>query len=334
MGYPPDENGGSRMPALTIVATGAGAGVMLVAALIGGTTGALTAAANRADLGCATSDHPGATTVAGDIPADYLRLYRMAERAYGIPWTVLAAIGHIESHHGRDQRVSHAGARGPMQFIPSTWATYGLDGDDDGRRDPTDPADAIPSAARYLRANGAPAHLREAIFAYNHLWSYVDDVITYAHRYAAVGPAETSDDGCGYAGPVLAPTEIAAKVIAYARAQLGKPYIYGGTGPTGYDCSGLTMMAYRAAGVAIPRLSDAQYWFGAKIPRGQEAPGDLVFFDYRHGHSGPGHVGIVYDVPRGLMLVAPHTGANVRVQSYRDYPGGYVGFTRPYARHS
>ena len=92
------------------------------------------------------------------------------------------------------------------------------------------------------------------------------------------------------------------------------------------------MMAYRAAGIAIPRLSDAQYWFGAKVPPGQEASGDLVFFDYKPGHSGPGHVGIVYDVPRGLMLVAPHTGANVRVQSYRAYPSGPVGFTRPYAR--
>ncbi|MCO6008505.1 NlpC/P60 family protein [Actinoallomurus purpureus] len=164
-------------------------------------------------------------------------------------------------------------------------------------------------------------------------WAYVANVIAVARRYAAARPVEATDDaGCGYAGPVQAPTVIAAQVVAYARAHLGKPYIFGGTGPAGYDCSGLTMMAYRAAGIAIPRLSDAQYWFGAKVPPGQEAPGDLVFFDYKPGHSGPGHIGIVYDVPRGLMLVAPHTGSNVRVQSYRDYPGGYVGFTRPYAR--
>src|SRR4051812_30641832 len=74
-------------------------------------------------------------------------------------------------------------------------------------------------------------------------------------------------------GSATAPNEIAAKVIAYAKDQLGKPYIYGGTGPAGYDCSGLTMMAYRAAGVTIPRTSDVQYWYGIKVPDGQEAPG-------------------------------------------------------------
>jgi cell wall-associated NlpC family hydrolase len=321
------------MAALTIVAAGAGTGVMFMAALIGGTTGALTAAGGTAP-GCATTDQPGVSRAADDIPAEYLRLYRATGSAYGIPWTVLAAIGHIETHHGRDQRVSGAGARGPMQFMPGTWATYGLDGDADGRADITDPADAIPAAARYLKASGAPARLREAIYAYNHSWTYVDNVIADARRYAAARPTEAADDtGCGYAGPVQAPTAIAAQVVAYARAQLGKPYVFGGTGPAGYDCSGLTMMAYRAAGIAIPRLSDAQYWFGAKVLPGQEAPGDLVFFDYQPGHSGPGHVGIVYDAQHGLMLVAPHTGVNVRVQSYRDYPGGPVGFTRPYARY-
>ncbi|MDN3359283.1 NlpC/P60 family protein [Actinomadura sp. DC4] len=320
------------MSALTVVAAGAGTGVMFMAALIGGTTGAITAANGMAS-GCMTTDQPAASKTADEIPATYLRLYQAAGSAYGVPWTILASIGSIETHHGRDQRISSASARGPMQFMPGTWATYGLDGDADGRTDITDPADAIPSAARYLKASGAPGRLREAIYAYNHSWGYVANVIAVARRYAA-RPVEAADDAsCGYVGPVQAPTVIAAKVIDYARAQLGKPYIFGGTGPAGYDCSGLTMMAYRAAGSAIPRLSDAQYWFGVKVPPGQEAPGDLVFFDYKPGHSGPGHVGIVYDVPRGLMLAAPHTGANVRVQSYRAYPGGPVGFTRPYAHH-
>jgi cell wall-associated NlpC family hydrolase len=319
------------MPALTIVAAGAGVGVMFMTALIGGTTGALTAAGSGTAPACAVVGQPDAAT-ASDIPAAYLRLYQAAGSAYGIPWTVLAAIGRIETHHGREQGVSSAGARGPMQFMPATWATYGLDGDADGRKDITDPADAVPAAARYLKASGAPERLREAIYAYNHSATYVDNVMAYARRYAAVRQATNAAD-CGNAGPVLAPTAIAAKVIAYAQAQLGKPYLFGGTGPAGYDCSGLTMTAYRAAGITIPRLSDAQYWYGAKVPAGQETPGDLVFFDYKPGHSGPGHVGIVYDVPRGLMLVAPHTGANVRAQSYRDYPGGPVGFTRPYARH-
>jgi cell wall-associated NlpC family hydrolase len=314
--------------ALTLVTAATGTGIVFMATVIGGATGALTSAANKGDDGCAASVQPG--TGAGDIPAAYLRLYQTAGTAYGIPWTVLAAIGDIETHHGRDQRVSSAGARGPMQFMPATWASYGVDGDADGRKDIANPADAIPAAARYLNANGAPARLREAIYAYNHSWSYVDDVMAQAREYAA---GAGGGNGCDSAGPVMAPTAIAARVIEYARAQLGKPYVYGGTGPNGYDCSGLTMMAYRAAGITIPRLSDAQYWFGSPVASGQVAPGDLVFFDYQSGHSGPGHVGIVYDAPRGLMLVAPHTGANVRVQSYRTYPGGVVGFTRPYARH-
>ena len=276
---------------------------------------------------------PTYARAAGDIPAAYLRLYRTAGSAYGVPWTVLAAIGHVESHHGRAQGVSSAGARGPMQFMPATWATYGLDGDGDGRKDTTDPADAIPTAARYLRANGAPARLREAIFAYNHSWSYVDDVMSFARHYAAGQSTDPTKGECEDAAPLLAPSAVAGRVIAYAVAQLGKPYVYGGTGPTGYDCSGLTMMAYRAAGIAIPRLSDAQYRFGASVAPGQEAPGDLVFFDYRPGHSGPGHVGIIYDVPRGLMLVAPHTGTNIRLQPIAIIPADLCGFTRPYARH-
>jgi cell wall-associated NlpC family hydrolase len=125
---------------------------------------------------------------------------------------------------------------------------------------------------------------------------------------------------------------VAGAVIAYARAQIGKPYVYGGTGPDGFDCSGLAMMAYRAAHITIPRLSDAQYWFGKHIPAGTEQPGDLVFFDYKPGHTGPGHVGIVDNPATGMMIVAPHTGANVRLQSYKTYPGGAAGFTRPSAR--
>ena len=92
------------------------------------------------------------------------------------------------------------------------------------------------------------------------------------------------------------------------------------------------MMAYRAAHVTIPRTSDAQYWFGKRIPAGAEQPGDLVFFHYLPGHTGPGHVGIVYNSRTGMMVVAPHTGDVVKFQSYKNYPGGPVGFTRPTAR--
>ena len=91
-------------------------------------------------------------------------LYQAAARRYGLDWAILAGIGKVECDHGRDPdpsctqegAVNSAGAGGPMQFIASTWARYGVDGDGDGRADRWDPADAIYAAANYLRASGAP----------------------------------------------------------------------------------------------------------------------------------------------------------------------------------
>lgn len=214
---------------------------------------------------------------------------------------------------------------------------YGTDGDGDGWDDVYDPADAIPAAAHYLRAHGAPGNIRAALFAYNHSNDYVDTVLAQANRYAHHGAQAViaaDNPTCDQATLGSPPASgVAAQVIAYARSQLGKPYVYGATGPDAFDCSGLTMSAYRSAAVTIPRLSDAQYWWGATVPSGQEQPGDLVFFDYKPGHSGPGHVGIVYNPTAGTMIVAPHTGTNVRFQSYKNYPGGAVGFTRPTAHN-
>jgi cell wall-associated NlpC family hydrolase len=144
-----------------------------------------------------------------------------------------------------------------------------------------DPGDAIPSAAYFLTAHGAPANLQAALFAWNHSDGYVTDVLAWAARYATSGTqALTADQSpvCEQArlGPLPAGT--AGKVIAYAEAQLGKPYAWGATGPDAYDCSGLTMMAYRAAGITIPRTSQQQWAHGPQIPASQAQPGDLVFF--------------------------------------------------------
>ncbi|MFL6054155.1 MAG: NlpC/P60 family protein [Actinoallomurus sp.] len=279
---------------------------------------------------------------ASGIPSNYLALYKKAGQQYGIPWNVLAGIGYVETHHGQlkapgvlsGENYAHAG--GPMQFIPGTWAIYGVDGNGDGKKDRYDPADAIPAAARYLKHSGAPQRMRDAIFAYNHLVSYVDNVLSWAKKYAsgsfdvvqANGPACVDMNGAP-----AAPNAVVARVIAFAKAQLDKPYVYGATGPNSFDCSGLTMTAYKTAGVTIPRLSDSQYWWGASVPRGQEQPGDLVFFDYKPGHTGPGHVGMVYNPQKGIMIVAPHTGDVVKLQNYKTYPGGAVGFTRPTAHN-
>jgi hypothetical protein len=140
-----------------------------------------------------------------EIPPLYLQLYQQAGARYGIdPW-ILAAIGKIETSHGtstapgvRSGVNTYGCCAGPMQFSvtgsPSTWDSYGVDGNHDGHTSPYDPADAIPAAARYLRASGAPGDYRRAIFAYNHADWYVADVLAQADKYrgAATGPSATS----------------------------------------------------------------------------------------------------------------------------------------------
>ncbi len=94
------------------------------------------------------------------IPPFLLPIYQAAGTAYGVPWQVLAAINEVETDYGRDLSVSSAGAEGWMQFLPSSWVTYGVDANGDGFKDPYNPADAIFAAARYLRAAGAMTNLR------------------------------------------------------------------------------------------------------------------------------------------------------------------------------
>jgi hypothetical protein len=114
------------------------------------------------------------------IPPFLLPIYQAAGTEYGVPWQVLAAINEIESDYGRNLSTSSAGAMGWMQFIPSSWKTYGVDANDDGRKDPYNPVDAIFAAARYLKAAGGDKNLRQAIFAYNHAGWYVDSVLLRA----------------------------------------------------------------------------------------------------------------------------------------------------------
>jgi len=136
------------------------------------------------------------------IPEDILTLYVEAGHRFGIPWQLLAGIGMEETAHGRITGTSSAGARGIMQFMPATWATYGLDGNSDGRADITDNADSIHSAANYLGhsgATGGPDGVRMALFAYNHAEWYVNDVLHYAGTYRA-HPGGTQDARCPRGG--------------------------------------------------------------------------------------------------------------------------------------
>jgi murein DD-endopeptidase MepM/ murein hydrolase activator NlpD len=114
------------------------------------------------------------------IPPFLLSIYQAAGIQYGIRWEVLAAINEIETDYGRNLNVSSAGAMGWMQFLPSSWKTWGVDANGDGKTDPYNPVDAIFTAARYLKAAGADTNLRKAIFAYNHADWYVDSVLMRA----------------------------------------------------------------------------------------------------------------------------------------------------------
>jgi membrane-bound lytic murein transglycosylase B len=119
-----------------------------------------------------------------------LSLYQRAARTCpGLPWGVLAAIGQVETDHGRNKAVSSAGAMGPMQFLPSSWAAYGIDGDGDGKADILDQADAVFSAAHLLCTDGGgtPATLYQAIYDYNHSDYYVKTVLGLAAKYAETG---------------------------------------------------------------------------------------------------------------------------------------------------
>jgi hypothetical protein len=143
---------------------------------------------------------PASQAAKREIPTGYLPLYRQAaRRCRGLSWAVLAAIGKVESDHGRARLPgvrsgwNPAGAAGPMQFgigvgrAGNAWATFGRDFDHDGHRSVYDPGDAIPAAADYLCAHGAPRHIDQALYAYNHARSYVTQVKQLARRYVARG---------------------------------------------------------------------------------------------------------------------------------------------------
>jgi hypothetical protein len=120
------------------------------------------------------------------IPPSFRVLYQAAAQTCpGLPWTVLAAIGQVETHHGSGTMLSSAGALGPMQFMPPTFVRYARDGDHDGKADIMNPADAIYTAAAYLCANGAGAStesLSSAIWNYNHADWYVQLVLALATK--------------------------------------------------------------------------------------------------------------------------------------------------------
>ncbi|MFC3966501.1 C40 family peptidase [Nocardia jiangsuensis] len=272
-----------------------------------------------------------------DIPAPMLVLYQAAAGdCPGLDWSVLAAIGKIETDHARSplpgvsSGENASGAGGPMQFLAPTFDTvtsrHQLPAGGASPPSRYNPSDAIHAAAFYLCDSGAPADLRAAIFTYNHADWYVDQVLDQAARYRATDTTTGGD-----CHTTSAPTPAAARVISFACAQLGLPYVWGGNGPEvngGWDCSGLTQAAYRAAGIAIPRTTYDQVHTGTPVPEDELAPGDLLFYST---DGDVHHVGIY--LGGGQMVHAPTFDEPVQVSPYR-WPGDdYYTATRPAPAH-
>ena len=315
-------------PAAKLAAAAAGL-VLLVALLAAG------AGAGIESLLGGGGTTPSATATSA-IPPAMLALYQEAATTCpGLPWTVLAAIGTIESDNGTSTLPgvsagkNAAGAMGPMQMLGPTFAAYDTPVPPGGTSPPSpyDPVDAIYAAARMLCANGAAngADISGSVFAYNHASWYVDEVLSLAHSY---GQTQAETVAAGTAGGIA---------LDWALAQVGTPYIWGGETPgVGFDCSGLTQAAYRVAGIALPRTAQEQYDTGPQLPPGAPLqPGDLVFFG--QGATDVTHVGIYVGVQDGqsVMVDAPHSGAEVRVEPFPDVVGQswggerYLGATAP-----
>jgi cell wall-associated NlpC family hydrolase len=314
------------------LAAAALAGLVLVMTLLAGAAAGvvstLTGGLGRG-AGTGAGSAPSQTAMA-DIPADHLLLYQAAAATCpGLDWAVLAAIGSIESDHGRSQLPgvhsghNEKGAQGEMQFLPTTWATvttrHPPPPGGASPPSPYNPHDAIYTAAAYLCDSGARNNhdLHAALFTYNRSEEYVTDVLARAARYRA----GSTDPEPGEPSPA------ALTVVAFAFSELGQPYQWGGDGPAegGFDCSGLTHAAYAAAGITIPRTADAQYRAGPLLPAGQPLlPGDLVFYGTpNHIH----HVGVY--IGQGRMVHAPDVGQTIRIAEYRWAGDDFVAAGRP-----
>lgn len=274
----------------------------------------------------------------GAVPASYQPLVqKWGNLCKAINPALLAAQLYQES--GFNPRAqSPAAAQGIAQFIPGTWASHGLDGDGDGDRDVWDPKDAIPSAASYdcklaKYVKDAPGDPTKNMLAAYNAGAYA--VI----KYGGVPPYRETQNYVkiittlekSFARPInrVNPSQQAAGAIYYAQKKLGTEYLWGGNGTADqggkFDCSGLTLAAYRSVGITLPRVANDQYNAGPHPKREELLPGDLVFFsDDLTDSRAIRHVGIY--VGGGYMIDAPRPGAVIRFDPV-DTPD-YFGATR------
>ncbi|AHD24014.1 lytic transglycosylase (plasmid) [Rhodococcus pyridinivorans SB3094] len=286
-------------------------------------------AASRSTADCSGFGMAGGGNLAfGTVPAEFEPwLRRAGEVCPEIDSPLLAAQLQQENNfrHGPNAPVSPAGAIGPAQFMPGTWAIWGKDYDGDGTADPNSVGDAVLSQAHFMCAlhrdvsavPGDPIELTLA--AYNAgpgavLWHRgippYAETQNYIASITAARAAFTNPNSRGRFMPNAAGDN--SQIVTVAREYLGIPYVWGGggiAGPSGggFDCSGLTSFAVHAASagtVTLPRTSEQQWTTGVEIPIEQAQPGDLVFGSW--GPNGPSHVGIYSGDDQ--MVHAPTTG--------------------------
>ncbi|MGW8374165.1 NlpC/P60 family protein [Streptomyces sp. ODS28] len=277
----------------------------------------------------------------GAVPAAYQPLVqKWGNLCPALNPALLAAQIYQESGWKPDAQ-SAAQAQGIAQFIPGTWATHGIDGNNDGRKDVWDPNDAIPSAASYdcklaSYVKDAPGDPSENMLAAYNAGAYrviqYNGVPPFSETQNYVSTIRKMEKSFASTKTRVDPSRQGAGAIYYAQKKLGTPYLWGGNGTPEqggrFDCSGLTLAAYRSVGIKLPRVANDQYNTGPHPKRSELMPGDLVFFgtDLNDPRS-IDHVGIY--VGGGYMIDAPRTGAKIRFDPIDT--AKYFGATRPTA---
>lgn len=252
----------------------------------------------------------------GQIPKEYIPIYKAAGEKYNIPWTLIAAIHRVETHFGQDLNISSAGALGHGQFMSKTWVGwrypggtrlgnasipkdilespaaikkyggFGVDGDGDGKADPWNVTDAMYSTANYLAANGgASGNYQKAVFAYNRATWYVSRVMGFMNAYSSDSVEAVSIKGGSAKGSAAI-----EKAIQVGSSIVGKsPYVWGGgrnqsdIAARKFDCSSYVRWAYSSAGVDLGPVSatttDTLIKRGKVVKASEMKRGDVIFFD-------------------------------------------------------
>jgi hypothetical protein len=259
---------------------------------------------------------------AADIPSAYLAAYEAAAASFGLGadgWSYLAGIGEVESDHGQSSapgvtsgQNTYGCCAGPMQINndfgggTGTWGEYKTDGDGDGRLDIYDIDDAAATAARYLRASGAPADWRRAIFAYKHDEGYVATVLQWAARYRAAAQPDVAlrveADGSGWLAPVpgfsgeRCDARIVPDVVALTSEfglQLtacfgGRPHVVDGEHPLGLAAD---LVPVDGDWSRTLRLAETFGWSPscAASGCGGRGPFRVILYNGYPGHGDPAH---------------------------------------------